>query len=86
MQNASNWAHNLFDCSNTVMENVRVSAGHDGAHFRGCENTVVQNCEFYTGDDCVAGFANVNFLLQNCTLNTACSGMRFGATNALVEN
>lgn len=86
VQNASNWAHNLFDCSNIIMENVRVSAGHDGAHFRGCENTVVQNCEFYTGDDCVAGFANVNFLLQNCTLNTACSGMRFGATNARVEN
>ncbi len=85
IRNASNWAHNLYDCGNILMESVRVLAGHDGAHFRGCENIIVRNCGFYTGDDCVAGFANVNLLLQDSILNTACSGMRFGGTNARIE-
>ncbi|MBQ7322140.1 MAG: right-handed parallel beta-helix repeat-containing protein [Clostridia bacterium] len=85
IQNTGNWAHNIHSSQNICCEGVTVLAGHDGVHFGNCENITVKDCEFYTGDDCVAGFANVNTHVYRCVLNTACSGLRLGGTNVLVE-
>ncbi len=86
IRNTGNWAHALFDCENIVMERVTVLAGHDGIHMTGCDNTLIEDCAFYTGDDCIAGIDNVNVTARRCVLNTACSGLRFGGTNALFED
>lgn len=84
--NTGNWAHCIWYSENIRCENVKVYAGHDGIHLTRCSNIAVENCEFYTGDDCVAGFGNLNVLVQDCVLNTACSGLRFGGTNAIIRN
>ena len=86
IRNTGNWAHALFDCENIVMERVTVLAGHDGVHMTGCDNALIEDCAFYTGDDCIAGIDNVNVTARRCILNTACSGLRFGGTNALFED
>ena len=86
IRNTGNWAHALFDCENIAMENVTVLAGHDGIHMTGCDNALIEDCAFYTGDDCIAGIDNVNVTARRCILNTACSGLRFGGTNALFED
>lgn len=86
IRNTGNWAHALFDCENIVMKNVTVLAGHDGIHMTGCDNALIEDCAFYTGDDCIAGIDNVNVTALRCVLNTACSGLRFGGTNALFED
>lgn len=85
IQNTGNWAHIIYYTQNIVCDNVTVLGGHDGIHCRGCENILVKNSEFYTGDDCVAGFANVNMRVTDCVMNTACSGLRLGGTNVVVE-
>ncbi len=86
VKDSANWAHATFYCENILAENVTVLAGHDGIHMTVCKNIKINNCNFYTGDDCVAGFANVNVLVQNSILNSACSAMRFGGTNVVVDN
>lgn len=86
IRNTGNWAHCITYCKNIVYENVIAEAGHDGIHCTRCENVVIANSEFYTGDDCIAGFGNVNVLVHDCIVNTACSGLRFGGTNALIRN
>ena len=45
----------------------------------------IEDCVFETGDDCIAGIDNINVTARRCELNTACSGLRFGGTNALFE-
>ena len=85
VKDSANWAHAIFRSENITMRNVTVEAGHDGAHFTVCKNISISDCRFYTGDDCVAGFSNVNVTVRNCVLNSACSAMRFGGTNVLVE-
>ena len=85
VKNSGNWAHNLHFCENVYARGVTVLAGHDGFHTKVCRNVSIENCEFYTGDDCLAGFANVNYYVKNCVLNSACSAMRLGATNAVIE-
>ncbi len=85
IQNTGNWAHIIYHSRNIYCEGVTVKGGHDGIHFRGCENAVVKQSEFYTGDDCVAGFANVNMRVSDCVMNTACSGLRLGGTNVVIE-
>ena len=85
VKDSANWAHALFYCDNILADSINVLAGHDGIHMSVCENVKIQNCGFYTGDDCVAGFANVNVAVRNCELNSACSAMRFGGTNAFIE-
>ena len=84
--NTGNWAHCIFDSENLHMDGVTAIAGHDGIHMTSCRNMVIENSEFYTGDDCVAGFANVNVAVSHCACNTACSGMRFGGTNAYISD
>lgn len=82
---SANWAHAIFFSRNILVEQVKAYAGHDGVHATGCDNITIRHCEFYTGDDCVAGFDNRNMLVHDCLINTACSAMRLGATNALIE-
>ena len=84
--NSANWAHNMLFCENISMENVKVYGGHDGFDAFSSKNITIKNCEFYTGDDCVAGFGNVNVLVSDCVLNSSCSAMRFGGTNAVIRN
>lgn len=86
IQNTGNWAHCIFDTLDIVMDGVTVLAGHDGIHCTSCTNLRIMNSEFYTGDDCIAGFGNINTLVSNCVCNTACSGLRFGGTNALIRD
>ena len=86
VQNSSNWAHSLFYCENILAQTVTVLAGHDGIHLTVCKNIDIINSRFYTGDDCISGFANVNVTVRECELNSACSALRFGGTNVLVEN
>ncbi len=86
VKNSSNWAHNLIFSSNIICENVQVYAGHDGIHMTTCSNITISNCLFMTGDDCIAGFGNVNVTVTGCEINSACSAMRFGGTNAVIRN
>ena len=82
---SANWAHAFFYSKNLIIEKVKIYAGHDGVHATRCDNITIRQCAFYTGDDCVAGFDNQNVIVQDCLMNTACSAMRLGATNALIE-
>ena len=86
IRNTGNWAHNIFFSEGIVMENVTTLAGHDGIHCTSCRNIRITDSEFYTGDDCIAGFGNINTFVSGCVCNTACSGLRFGGTNALIRD
>lgn len=86
IQNSANWAHNITECCNVLVENVTCLAGHDGVHCTSCEDVIIRRCQFYTGDDCVAGFANKNVLVEDCEINTACSAFRFGGTDVLIHH
>ena len=86
MRNTGNWAQEIQNTNNILIENVICIAGHDGVHMTTCENVVIRNCDFATGDDCVAGFDNKDVLVENCILNTACSAFRMGGTNILIQN
>lgn len=86
IQNTGNWAHCIFDSEDIVMERVTVLAGHDGIHCTSCSNIRITDSSFYTGDDCIAGFGNINTFVSGCVCNTACSGLRFGGTNALIRD
>ncbi len=85
VRRSANWAHNTVKCVNLLCEDVTVEAGHDGFHATCCRNLDIRNSRFYTGDDCVAGIGNVNVTVADCELNSACSAMRFGGTNALIK-
>lgn len=86
IKNTGNWAHIGFKSQNIEYKNIEVHGGHDGIHNSSCDDFTIENCDFYTGDDCVAGFDNYNVIIRNCVLNSACSGMRFGGADILVEN
>lgn len=86
IKNTGNWAHTGYKSENITYKNVEVLGGHDGIHNSSCDNYLINSCSFYTGDDCVAGFDNNNVIVRNCTLNSACSGLRFGGRDVLVEN
>ena len=86
IKNTGNWFHQARECENLKFSNLTVLGGHDGVHLSSCDNIEIRNCGFYTGDDCVAGFDNNNVYVSDCELNSACSGLRFGGNNVLVEN
>lgn len=86
IKNTGNWAHIGYKSQNIIYKNIVVQGGHDGIHNSSCDAYIIEDCEFYTGDDCVAGFDNYNVVVRNCILNSACSGMRFGGADVLVEN
>ena len=86
VKDSANWAHTIYKSQNVLARNLTVLGGHDGFHVRVCKNVLIENCEFYTGDDCIAGFANQNVVVKNCMLDCACSAMRFGGSDVLVDN
>ncbi len=86
IMNSANWAHNIMMSKNIRAKNITVWGGHDGFDVRSCDNVVVEDSEFRTGDDCVAGFDNKNVVVRNCILDCACSALRFGGTDVLIEN
>ena len=83
---SANWAHNIYNSKNITAKNLTVLGGHDGFDVRSCDNIIIENCEFRTGDDCIAGFDNKNVKIKNCILDSACSVLRFGGTDVLIEN
>lgn len=85
IQNCGNWAHNLLFCDNIEATGITVLAGHDGFDAAVCNNLKIADSSFYTGDDCIAGFGNMNVFVSDCVMNSACSAMRFGGTNVIVE-
>lgn len=86
IMNSANWAHNIMVSKNITAKNVTVYGGHDGFDIRTCDDILIEDCEFRTGDDCIAGFDNKNVTIRNCLLDCACSALRFGGTDVLVEN
>ncbi len=86
IMNSANWAHNIMMSKDITVKNVTVYAGHDGFDARSCDNIVIEDCEFRTGDDCIAGFDNKNVVIRNCIFDSACSALRFGGTDVLIEN
>ena len=86
IKDSGNWAHTLFKCENIFAHDLTVLGGHDGFHTRICRNILIENCDFRTGDDCIAGFANENVVIKNCYLDCACSALRYGGTDILIDN
>ena len=86
IKNTGNWAHLGYKSRNISYKNIEVLGGHDGIHNSSCDDFTIENCGFYTGDECVAGFDNYNVIVRNCVLNSACSGLRFGGRDVLIEN
>ncbi len=84
--NGGNWAHNIYCSKQITAKNLTVLGGHDGFDVRSCDNILIEDCEFRTGDDCIAGFDNKDVKIRNCVLDCACSAIRFGGTDVLVEN
>jgi hypothetical protein len=86
IQDSANWAHAIHNSKNIMAKNLTVLAGHDGFDVRTCDDILVEDCRFLTGDDCIAGFDNIAVVIRNCYFESACSMLRFGGTDVLVEN
>jgi hypothetical protein len=86
VKDSANWAHTLFKCQNIFAHNLTVLAGHDGFHTRSCHNVLIEECNIYSGDDCIAGFANENVVIRKCYLDCACSALRYGGSDILVDS
>jgi len=84
--NSANWAHAIQNSKNIKVDGITVLGGHDGFDVRTCDNVLVEDCTFKTGDDCIAGFDNIDVTIRNCYFESACSVLRFGGTDVLVEN
>ena len=83
---SANWAHAIQNSQDITARGITVLGGHDGFDVRTCDNILVEDSEFRTGDDCIAGFDNRNVTVRNCIFNCACTMLRFGGTDVLVEN
>ena len=86
IKDSANWAHAIQNSQNISCKNVTVLGGHDGFDVRTCDDVLVEDCIFRSGDDCIAGFDNINVTVRRCVLETACSILRFGGRNVLVED
>jgi len=86
MKDIGNWSHAIQNSKNITAKNVTVLAGHDGLDFRTCDDITIEGCTLMTGDDSIAGFDNLNVTVRDCYLESACTLLRFGGTNVLVEN
>ena len=84
--NTGNWAHAILHTQGITVKNITVLGGHDGFDLFDCDNVLMENCEYYVGDDAIAGYDNKNVVVRNCTLDSACSAIRFGGTDVLIEN
>ena len=86
VRDSANWAHALQVCKNIRVEGISVYGGHDGFDVRSCDNVTVEDCRFLTGDDCIAGFDNNSVRVRRCYFESACSILRFGGNDVLVED
>ncbi len=86
IRDGGNWGHAIQNSQHIHVKNVTVLGGHDGFDVRTCDDVLVEDCTFLTGDDCIAGFDNIDVTVRNCVFESACSILRFGGTNVLVEN
>ena len=86
IKDSANWAHAIQNSKNIAVRGITVLAGHDGFDVRTCDNVLVEDSRFLTGDDCIAGFDNIGVTVRNCYFESACSMLRFGGTDVLVEN
>lgn len=86
IKDSGNWAHAIQNSQNIKVNNITILAGHDGFDIRTCDNVTIENSEFYTGDDCIAGFDNINVHVNNCIFDSACSFLRFGGADVVIEN
>jgi len=86
VKDSANWAHAIQNSQGINMTDVTILGGHDGFDVRTCDNVTVEDCDFRTGDDCIAGFDNINVTVRRCSLESACSILRFGGRNVLVED
>lgn len=86
VEDSANWAHAIQNSQNITVSHLTVLAGHDGLDFRSCDHILVEHCRLLTGDDCIAGFDNIDVVVRDCYFESACSMMRFGASDMLVEN
>ncbi|MBQ8408812.1 MAG: hypothetical protein IJY39_08115 [Clostridia bacterium] len=83
--NSANWAHAIQNSQNITCKTVSVRGGHDGFDVRTCDNVLIEDCVFRTGDDCIAGFDNIDVTIRRCVFDSACSMLRFGGSDVLVE-
>ena len=83
--NTGAFHHQLDNCSNVYVKNVRTTAGHDGFHIHLCKNIHFDDCIMETGDDCIAGVNVENMTVENCYLNTSCSIFRLGGKNIVIR-
>ena len=86
IKDSANWAHAIQNSQNITCQKVTVLAGHDGFDIRTCDDVLVEDCIFRTGDDCVAGFDNIGVTVRRCIFDSACSMLRFGGTDVLIED
>ncbi len=86
VRDSANWAHAIQNSKGITARGLTVLAGHDGFDVRTCDDILIEDCKFLTGDDCVAGFDNVGVTVRGCYFESACSMLRFGGTDVLVEN
>lgn len=86
VRNSANWAHILYECQNVHFHAIRVLAGHDGIHCRVCDHLRIEDCEIHSGDDCIAGYDNQDVIVRRCLLSGACSALRFGGTDVLLDH
>ena len=86
IRDSANWAHAIQNSRGIQIRGVKVLGGHDGFDVRTCDDVLVEDCEFRTGDDCIAGFDNQNVRVRNCFFNCACTMLRFGGTDVIVED
>lgn len=86
VRDSANWGHAIQNSRHIRATDISVYAGHDGFDVRTCDDVVIENCRFVTGDDCIAGFDNIGVTVRGCYFESACSMLRFGATDMLVEN
>lgn len=86
VRDAANFAHQLDNCRNVLIKNVKAEAGHDGVHINQCNNVIIEDCAFSTGDDCIAGINVCNVYVRNCILNTSCNMFRIGGQNVYISH
>lgn len=85
VRDSANWAHCVTRCRNVYVRSVNVQAGHDGIHVRGSDNVLIEDSVFHAGDDAIGGYNNRSVAILRCDLNSACSTLRFGGTDVLVD-
>lgn len=85
VRDSANWAHCVTRCRNVYVHSVNVQAGHDGIHVRGSDNVLIEDSVFHAGDDAIGGYNNRSVAILRCDLNSACSTLRFGGTDVLVD-